>query len=186
MRKVYFYLIGLSILIISFFLDNNIANFFANNKLQFFDSVAIFIHNIEFYVFFAFVLIILLVFKQKEKIIPLLMTFVLYIVTTQAIKIIADRPRPFTEFGFQNLGEENVNRSFPSGHATATASGIKFFEFNKIFFYIWIFITILVMFSRVYLGMHYFSDVIAGFILGYFISDASIFLIKKYKINMTS
>ncbi|MCX6749196.1 MAG: phosphatase PAP2 family protein, partial [Candidatus Pacearchaeota archaeon] len=70
-----------------------------------------------------------------------------------------------------------------SGHVTATSSMLRFFEFNNIFFYIWIFITILVMFSRVYLGMHYLSDVVAGLILGYGISDFSMFIVDKIKLK---
>jgi len=180
MKKIY-YFIGLILLIISFFLDNIIANFFVNNRLLFLDNLSVFIHNIEGYLLFAFVLVILLVFRQKDKILPMLLTFILYLGTTQLIKIIVARPRPFAKFDFSDLGAEDINRSFPSGHATASASIIRFFEFNKILLYIWIAMTILIIFSRVYLGMHYLSDVIAGLILGYFISDLSIFLVKKLK-----
>jgi len=181
MKRVHYYLIGIFLLIISFFLDNSIGNFFSNNKLQFFDGLSVFINNIEGYVLFAFVLIILLVFKQKNKILPLLLTFVLFLGITQLIKVAVARPRPFTEFGFPDLGESGINRSFPSGHATAAASIIRFFEFSRILSYAWIFITALVMFSRVYLGMHYLSDVVAGLILGYFISDVSIFIVKRLR-----
>lgn len=182
MKKIYFYLIGIALLIISFFLDKNVAIFFVSNRLLFLDNLAIFINNVEGYMLFTFMLIILLAFKQKKKILPLLLTFVFYLVATQFLKIITARQRPFTKFEFQNLGAEDINRSFPSGHATATASMLRFFEFNNVLLYIWIFITILVMFSRIYLGMHYLSDVMAGAILGYFISDSSMFLVKKLKV----
>ena len=181
MKKVHYYLIGIFLLAISFFLDDSIANFFVNNKISFFNSLALFIHGIEAYVFFAFVLIVLLAFKQKKEIFPLLVTFVLFIGITNLVKVIVARPRPFTKFPFSDLGETTINRSFPSGHAAGAASVLKFFEFNKILLYFWTTATILIMFSRIYLGMHYLSDVIAGFLLGYFISDLSIFYTKKFK-----
>ena len=182
MKKFYYYLIGLALLAISFLFDNSIAGFFVNNRLGFFDGLAVFIHNVEGYALFLFVIIILLVFRQKKMILPLLLTFILYLGATQLIKIFVARPRPFTKFDFDNLGATDANRSFPSGHATASASVIRFFEFNRIFMWIWIAVTILVMFSRVYLGMHYLSDVVAGLVLGYAVSDLSIFLVKKYGI----
>ena len=179
MNKIYFYLIGLALLIISFFLENSVAGFFVNNRIGFFDDIAIFIHGIESYVLFAFVLIIMLMFKQKKMILPLILTFIFYLGVTYFIKVIVARPRPFTKFDFPDLGESGINRSFPSGHSTASASVMRFFEFNRILLWAWIAVTILIMFSRVYLGMHYLSDVITGLILGYFIGDASIFLMEK-------
>ena len=185
MKKVYFYLIGLALLIISFFLDKSIANFFVNNRVGFLDSLSIFINVIEGYVLFLFVLVVLIAFRKKNKILPLLLAFVLYLGLTQIIKVAVARPRPFTWFDFGDnftyFEESGINRSFPSGHATAAASLIRFFEFHNVLFWIWIAITFLVMFSRVYLGMHYLSDVVAGFVLGYFISDFSIFLAEKLK-----
>jgi len=181
MKKIYFYLIGILLLVISFFLDDAMAGFFVENRVGFFDVLALFIHNIEGYVLFLFVLIILFVFKQKNKILPLLLTLVIYLGATWLVKVIVARPRPFTKFDFSDLGESgaNANRSFPSGHSTAAASVIKFFEFNRVLLWVWIAIVILIMFSRIYLGMHYLSDVIAGLVLGYAISDFSIFLVEN-------
>ena len=183
MRGFYYYLIGIALLIISFFLDNTVSGFFLNNRLGFLDGIAIFIHSVEGYVLFLFVFVILLLFKQKKRILPLLLAIILYFGVTGLIKIIIARPRPFTKFDFPDLGETgaSANRSFPSGHVTAAASVIRFFEFNRMLLWIWAAITVLVMFSRVYLGMHYLSDVVAGFILGYFTSDFSIFLAEKLK-----
>ena len=185
MKKVYFYIIGIILLLISFFLDNSIAGFFADNRIGFFDSLALFIHGVEGYVLFLFVFVILLLSNRKKMILPLLLTFIFYLGATYFLKVLIARPRPFTKFDFGDnfpyLGESGINRSFPSGHATAAASVIRFFEFNRILLWVWIAITILFMFSRVYLGMHYLSDVVAGFILGYFIGDSGIFLAEKLK-----
>ena len=55
--------------------------------------------------------------------------------------------------------------SFPSSHAT-TLTGLYFitrtYKYLNIMYIVWLF---LVLFGRVYLGQHYLTDVIAGFII---------------------
>ncbi|SFH25515.1 phosphatase PAP2 family protein [Pedobacter insulae] len=92
------------------------------------------------------------------------------------IKNIIDRPRP-TEF-YVRLVEINRFQSYPSGHVL---SYILFFGFmiilmkqltdlstltRNLITYISMFFIITIPFSRVYLGAHWFSDTLAGFILG--------------------
>jgi membrane-associated phospholipid phosphatase len=92
------------------------------------------------------------------------------------IKNIIDRPRP-TEF-YVRLVEINRFQSFPSGHVM---SYVLFFGFiiilmrnlktiphrlKQIITFISAFLMILIPFSRIYLGAHWLSDTIGGFILG--------------------
>lgn len=180
MKKINYYLIGLLILVLAFLFDDKILIFFIGIRINFLNSIATFIYNIEGYMLFAFMLFILLITKQKKKIIPLIVSFFLYFVITTLIKNIALRPRPFTKFNFPVLVNEiNNMKSFPSGHATAASTLIPFFKFNNTLYHVWILIAIIVSLSRVYLGVHYLSDVIAGFLLGNLIGDISLKLILK-------
>lgn len=92
------------------------------------------------------------------------------------IKNIINRPRP-TEF-YVRLVEINRFQSFPSGHVM---SYVLFFGFiiilmrnlktiprrlKQIITFISLFLMILIPISRIYLGAHWLSDTIGGFILG--------------------
>jgi membrane-associated phospholipid phosphatase len=89
------------------------------------------------------------------------------------------RPRPYLEEGVVVPGPDQTlteGYSFPSGHAQA--SGVigwtSMHGYRKtrrsVFKYAGISVLILVPLSRIYLGQHYLTDVLAGAILGYVIA----------------
>jgi len=90
------------------------------------------------------------------------------------IKELVDRPRPSSYIGdFHQHGY-----SFPSGHSTMSMTFVLllfFLFYSKVsggyrtaLVVFCILFPVLIGFSRIYLGVHYFSDVMGGFALGIF------------------
>lgn len=153
---------------------------------QFFDAFFSFfsLRGIAFFIWIA--LAIFLVFIEEKKYpgiskkdrmfilsfsVSLLLTFVL---VNYLVKPIVHRPRPIT------LSNCPKDFSFPSSHAAiagAAACILSFFDKKRRFFY-WI-IALLISLSRIYLGCHYFIDVVAGVFIGYLISMLTLILAKR-------
>jgi len=75
-----------------------------------------------------------------------------------------------------------TNFSFPSGHAAtafAAANVLTFFDKKRRFFYSTI--AFLIAYSRIYLGCHYFLDVLAGGVVGIIISKIILSIITNLK-----
>jgi len=84
------------------------------------------------------------------------------------VKELVDRARPpFADPGLDPIGAVPASASFPSGHsatafATAVAVGLVYPRLRLPL----LALAALVALSRVYLGMHYSTDVLAGTVLG--------------------
>ena len=82
------------------------------------------------------------------------------------IKFLLRRPRPEGEWG--SIYRVTDPHSFPSGHA-ARAMTIAFLALqfqNPIWFILLLFWAILVGYSRIALRLHYFSDILVGWMIG--------------------
>jgi undecaprenyl-diphosphatase len=85
-------------------------------------------------------------------------------------KPLAGRPRPFTTSAtLEVVGSRPASGSFPSGHAaTCVAAALVLAStWRRARGVIWA-TAILVAVSRVYLGVHYPTDVLAGALIGWF------------------
>ena len=117
------------------------------------------------------------------------------LITNLTIKNLVDRTRPYVSIkGLEPLGELPTDSSFPSGHSSAAfAAAIAIFialpwimEKKKAHLIGVLFIVLasLIAVSRLYLGVHYPSDVLVGVILGiiYGIIGAKLskIIFKKY------
>ncbi|MFF7448152.1 MULTISPECIES: phosphatase PAP2 family protein [unclassified Streptomyces] len=84
------------------------------------------------------------------------------------IRGFVERPRPFLQHeGLEVLVSGKTDYSFVSDHATITmAMAVGLFVANRTFGFFGIALALLEGFCRVYMGVHYPTDVIGGFALG--------------------
>jgi undecaprenyl-diphosphatase len=89
-------------------------------------------------------------------------------ILAEASKHLFDRSRPHhSDMGIAPLVKTPSSSSFPSGHsATAAAGAITLSAAYPVFAPVLLAAGLTVMFSRVYLGVHYPSDVLVGGIIG--------------------
>jgi len=122
----------------------------------------------ETYVFAGIAVLLTLILIINKK--PFLAFIATVCVNTEAIfilKMLINRPRPFEHLGTTSIIATQLS-SFPSGHAMMFFSIIpimvkNFPRWKPVFWTV----AILVGLSRIYLGVHYFSDVVWGAIIGY-------------------
>jgi len=172
--------IGLFLLLISFIFDSFIFNFVVSHRINFLSPLMIGISYIgsEIIIFLIGTSLLLFHEHRNKFILPLWSSMILSVLIMFLLKIIIARPRPS---GFALMSFSSY--SFPSGHATLAFSTLPvIFKSFKTFRWFWFVLVLLIGFSRIYVGVHYLSDVITGAILGYFIGELVLYLNNKKSI----
>lgn len=104
----------------------------------------------------------------------------------KGIKFLFERTRPSTQL------IQDLENSFPSGHATFAIilfSLLIYFYKDEIkkkvnqnwFIAANVFLILFVGFSRIYINAHWLSDVLGGFVLGFFVLNVILFIFYKNK-----
>ena len=179
MKKKNLLIICLGILLatlISFYLDVRISQGFESIRNYFLTDLFMGITFVSSGVIIFFILTSLFLWKENKRkyILPLWVTLALSAIVSFLLKIAIKRPRPYQINVVSALFEEashNIwNFSLPSFQAMLAFCAIPILskEFPKLK-YIWIVFAVLIAISRVYLGVHFMSDIFIGGLIGYFL-----------------
>lgn len=119
---------------------------------------------------FLFILlgILFLLIKKFRKIgFLILLAELINLVIVSVLKDVIQRPRPFNTLANLHPLVSAGSYSFPSGHASSAfvCAVIIAYYFKKLAIPAYL-IAILIAFSRVYVGVHYPSDIIVGALIG--------------------
>ena len=174
-------------------IDNIAYNFIVlklrNNTLTPFMKIVTELSNTRTILIIAIILTIIVSILKNIKIASLIpINLAIIAIINQILKFIFQRPRPM---GFRLIDIEGF--SFPSGHAmgsTAFYGLLIYLSYklikNKTIKYISIIINtliiILICISRIYLGVHYCSDVVVGVSLSIIYLIVFIYTVNKYQI----
>ncbi len=130
------------------------------------------------YLFGGFlILLFLFSFKYMKKWRELAVTIVISLILFTSLKYIVREPRPCVQLDAKLSCPSSY--SFPSGHS----SMINSFLFPSLYdssVFVFAPLSLIVMFSRIYIGVHTFYDIVGGFIVALISFLLSSFIVKRF------
>lgn len=128
--------------------------------------------------------LLLICFKRTRMtgVLLLISLLITHLLNTIVLKNLIMRPRPYlTNSEVIRLIGPQSESSFPSGHSASSfaSATIPFKREKGILKYLPILLAFLIAFSRIYVGVHYPLDVIAGTLIGILIANLINWLFEK-------
>ena len=131
--------------------------------------------------------VVLLFFRKTRAagIILLIALAIGYLTGDVLLKHLVNRPRPFTvNTDIDLLIKQPSGASFPSTHSTLAAAATTVLLVKKrAFGFIALALTVCIAFSRLYLYVHYPTDVLCGLLLGALCGAAALLIAKAGKLE---
>jgi len=149
------------------FFVNFFSQFTTHYSIELF--VAILLYLVYFYVFYAFYYF----FRNKnhKSFFHLFTTIMIGFLIVFSLKYYVNRPRPYETFHLPNVIVEKNDPSFPSAH-TFLGFFIYYFiskiaKLKRFKTFILLHLLILIPLGSMLIGVHYFTDVLAGAFIGF-------------------
>lgn len=110
-----------------------------------------------------------------------------YLIGNLAIKNLINRTRPYLTYNIPIIINAPFESSFPSGHALSSfTAAFVILKFSKNYGISALILASLIAFSRLYLFVHYPSDIFAAFILAFLVVFLANKLYLKYYFQRTT
>lgn len=168
--KLIEYTAWIVIFIITLLLDSTIVHVMPS--INFLNTFFILLGKEILTIIIAAAISISFIYYKKKDAIKLWLGLIITVAVSYIIQILIQRPRPFIVYSFKPLIEPILTYSFPSMTTAAIFAMLPFMTRNyhkqRI---LWWTIAVTIGFSRLYVGVHFISDVVFGAFVGYFISD---------------
>ncbi|MBI2020829.1 phosphatase PAP2 family protein [Candidatus Daviesbacteria bacterium] len=141
-----------------------------SNKNNFLDFLMIL--GAEYVIYLALILIFIIAFRggliERKSLILALLSLPLVVIIIKLIHLFYVEPRPFIDSNISPLITHQADASFPSRHASImSALTFPYIFLKSKWATLLIFLTIWVGISRIYVGVHYPSDILGGILVGF-------------------
>lgn len=133
-------------------------------------------------IFWILLCICLLINKKQRKVGTLLMAALVidFLLCNVLLKNLVARTRPFdVNTGVQLLIAKPHDFSFPSGHTAASFASVTVLYMGKVkYWYLALILAAVIAFSRLYLYVHFPTDVLGGIVVGVLSGALAALLLK--------